>query len=376
MRFHGSTFKGRSIKVEEIRDHPKMGRVKVPERMVSYVVGQAKRAPKNNNNSGNSNSGSISSLRSIARMDPQKQKKNPPLSDKQIEKRRQLKEQRKLHAQLRFPLTTTQQEELLRASRRGYLTLEGKGQSRDRTLNSLACAHRQYCDERERPQIVLCKAVASNKNNDKQMSSSASSLLDCLIVDLSPLRLTSAVGSELVDDFLTKWKTQILTAAAKSQMELKMEYRESNCQSLMVPVDECTFHDMDQGISDHIAQANLLETNACRYTITLSDEDSWSTQPISRLPVVSMGIFEGERSKAKAMAKELAELWDLPMEPLDLVEDELEVQSSSPRRMTSSHTNGKKPRGVGGGPDRRQRKDENRRNRRNDQRYLNRQFRD
>ena len=374
MRFHGTTFKGRSIKVEEIRDHPKMGRVKVPERIVSYVVGQAKRVP--NNNNGNNNSGSISGLRSIARMDPKKQKSNPPLSAKQIEKRRRMKEQRKLQAQLRFPLTTVQQDELLRASRRGYLTLEGKSQSRDRTLNSLACAHRQYCDERERPQIVLCKAAASNNSNDKQMSSSTSSLLDCLIVDLSPLRLTSAVGSELVDDFLTRWKTQILAAAAMAQMELKTEYRESNCQSLMVPVDDCASQDMDQGISDHIAQSDLLETNTCRYTITLSDEDSWATQPISRLPVVSMGIFEGERSKAKAMAKELAELWDLPMEPLDLVEDEPEVRSSSPHKMNST---GKKPRGGGGGgagPDRRQRKDENRRNRRNDQRYLNRQFHD
>ena len=34
--------------------------------------------------------------------------------------------------------------------------------------------------------------------------------------------------------------------------------------------------------------------------------------PISKVPVISMGVFEGERAKAKAMARELASLWELP----------------------------------------------------------------
>jgi hypothetical protein len=352
--------------VEEIRDHPKMGRVKVPERMVSYVVGQVKRAPKtannngsNNNNANNKGNGNISSLRSIARLDKQKK---VPLSPKQLEKRKQLKEQKKLQAQLQFPLTTAQEGELLRASRRGYLVVDGTSLSRDRTVNSLACAHRQYCDERERPQIVLCKAISR--------AGSKQSPLDCLIVDLSPLRLTSAVGREWVDDFLTKWKTQILAAAAKAGMELRTEYREDNCHSLEV-VDDCASQDMDPGISDHIALVNLLE-HTSHYTITLTDEDSWATEPISRLPVVSMGIFEGERTKAKTMAKELAELWDLPMEPLDLVEGEVEeMMSTATAIQVGTTSDGKKPRGN---TDRRHRKDENRRQRRNDQRYLNRQF--
>jgi len=394
MRFHGSTFKGRSIKVEEIRDHPKMGRVKVPEQMVSYVVGKAKRAPGGNSNGNNNNSNNnnnVSSLRSVSRLDQQK-KKQPQLTAKQQERNRKMKEQKKLQRQLKFPLTIPQQDELLRASRRGYLTVEGKGLSRDRTYHSLACAHRQYCDERERPQIVLCKAVSSsssavfhNKQQQQQPSSSSSSpnMLDCLIVDLSPLRLTSAVGDELVDDFLTTWKTQILAAAAKSKMELKTEYREDNCHSLSIDDDidndDCTtIQSMDQGIEDCMIEASLSEANGCHFTVTFTDEDSWKTEPISRLPVVSMGIFEGERSHAKAMAKELAELWDLPMEPLDFVEGEVEVRIRNNNPMGQGGLSregggGKKSRNNNSsGGDRRQRKDENRRNRRNDQQYLNR----
>ena len=46
----------------------------------------------------------------------------------------------------------------------------------------------------------------------------------------------------------------------------------------------------------------------------LTDEEAWANDPISKLPVLSLGVFEGERSKAKAMARELALLWDIPEE--------------------------------------------------------------
>ena len=45
LRFHRTTFQGKRIKVEAIRDHPKKGRVKVPERLVAYVVGTVKKTP-------------------------------------------------------------------------------------------------------------------------------------------------------------------------------------------------------------------------------------------------------------------------------------------------------------------------------------------
>ena len=42
VRFHGVEFMGRKLRVEEIRDDPRKGRVKVPEKIVSYVLGAAK----------------------------------------------------------------------------------------------------------------------------------------------------------------------------------------------------------------------------------------------------------------------------------------------------------------------------------------------
>jgi hypothetical protein len=368
MRFHGSTFLGRSLKVEPIRDHPKMGRVKVPEHLVSYVVGAAKRAPKvnRNNNHRNDNNSPVQSLRSVSRPttpSPNNESTKREVSSKELRKRKQ-QQQEKLRAEMEFTLTPTQQAELLRAARRGYLTLEGKGYSKDRQTNALAKAHRQYCDEREKPQIVLCKAVGVGSKR---------SPLDCLIVDLSPLRLTKGVGADLVDDFMVQWKTQILVAAANTGMTLRRDVKNEAELSILNDDDiddteddgECIFVDMDQGITDQIASAEA-ET-LMEYTITLTDEDSWATEPISRLPVVSLGIFEGERCNAKAMAKELADLWDIPTEPLDQMVGQETPQHDSKRNDEDSKHRGSKTR--------RHRRDENKRRRQNHQRDINRYLR-
>jgi len=49
IRFHGVEFMGRQIKVEEIVDHPRKGRVNVPEKLVTYVLGIAKKTPRGKN---------------------------------------------------------------------------------------------------------------------------------------------------------------------------------------------------------------------------------------------------------------------------------------------------------------------------------------
>lgn len=46
LRFHGTEFMGRRLKVEEILDHPRNGRVNVPEKLVTYVLGAAKKTPR------------------------------------------------------------------------------------------------------------------------------------------------------------------------------------------------------------------------------------------------------------------------------------------------------------------------------------------
>jgi len=40
---------GRQLKVEEILDHPRKGRVHVPEKLVSYVLGSPKKIPRGKN---------------------------------------------------------------------------------------------------------------------------------------------------------------------------------------------------------------------------------------------------------------------------------------------------------------------------------------
>mmetsp|Transcript_26242 Transcript_26242/g.56278 ORF Transcript_26242/g.56278 Transcript_26242/m.56278 type:complete len:300 (-) Transcript_26242:67-966(-) len=49
IRFHGVEFMGRRLKVEEILDHPRKGRVHVPEKLVTYVLGYAKKTPRGKN---------------------------------------------------------------------------------------------------------------------------------------------------------------------------------------------------------------------------------------------------------------------------------------------------------------------------------------
>jgi len=46
IRFDGVEFMGRRLKVEEILDHPRKGRVNVPEKLVTYVLGYAKKTPR------------------------------------------------------------------------------------------------------------------------------------------------------------------------------------------------------------------------------------------------------------------------------------------------------------------------------------------
>merc|ERR1719491_932861 len=65
--------------------------------------------------------------------------------------------------------------ELLRAAKRGFVTLTSTAFRRGRSSSTTACLHRSSCDERNVSQIVHCKASGGRR-------------LDHLIVDLSTLR--------------------------------------------------------------------------------------------------------------------------------------------------------------------------------------------
>lgn len=178
-------------------------------------------------------------------------------------------------------LNELEQAELLRAARKGYLSMLGGGNRRTRKGSPLTNIHRQWCDAREKPQIILYKAVGGRA-------------VDEVVVDLSPLRLNGIFNDQNVEEFMVRWKAQILTEAYNAGLELR---ESSNDEEVCEPMD-----------------IDCKDDPTTIYTITIEaiDQQAWATSPIWKLPVVSLGVFEGERSKAKAMASNLAKLWDIP----------------------------------------------------------------
>lgn len=282
LRFHNVELQGKTLKVEEIRDHPKKGRVRVPEKMVAYVIGGVK------NSSSRSRNGQVNTMRRVSNPTTLQRKnrnkgKNKQFShpakaidsqqfkDQQQQRRKQRRPSQKKAEQ--YKLSNKEQQELQRAVRKGYVTLEGTAFRRGRKSSNLACAHRQWCDlVADKPQIILCKASGGRP-------------LDCLIIDLSPLReqlldgnngfILGKVqeGKELQSKELWRWNGPIVQAAEKAGMILRSDYIQDNTQA-----------ELQQD------QVDL---------------------PISELPAISIGVFEGERSHAKAMARELANLWEI-----------------------------------------------------------------
>jgi hypothetical protein len=291
IKFHGYELNGRRLKVECIRDTPGINRVRVPEKMVLYMCGEAKKT----------SDGRVNTLRRVSRAEVDRMSKGqgPKNTSKKGTK-----------SDIPLRLSETEQAELGRAERKGYVSLLSTAYRRGRKSSALANVHRQWCDAREKPQIILCKASGGRP-------------LDHIIVDLSPLRIHGILDDpRAADEFLVKWKTQILLAAEQSGMVLRDDYIEDNTVRL---------EDFDE--DDDIDVPTEL-------VITM-DTKSWATLPIEKLPVVSLGVFEGERSKAKAMAKELAELWDIPERAQEEDVDDISSYSNHNEKPRKGKSKGK-----------------------------------
>ena len=265
------------MKVECIRDDSSV--VRIPEYMVDYVIGRSKRGSTRGSDDKNKNAVAI---HRISRDDVER------LSRGQPSKRRGYGSRNVPHR-----LNEEEREELERAARKGYLTLLGGGNRRTRKGSPLKNIHRQWCDARDRPQILLYKAVGGKS-------------VDELMIDLSPLRLNGLFDDPTeVEGFLVRWKAQILAEAYACGMEL----REQSSLSLEEEV-ECEMSSFDGDDNDCVDEVDISKAS----TIPLQNvnQQAWASNPIWQLPVVSLGIFEGERSKAKTMASNLAKLWDIP----------------------------------------------------------------
>jgi hypothetical protein len=279
--------------VEAIRDDTTV--VRIPEYMVEYVYGPMK---KNRNDGGNDHKTSKSSnndndvkVQRISKDDVERLSRGQP-------------SKRKGYGSRSVPhrLNDDERQELDRAARKGYLTLIGGGNRRTRKGSPLKNIHRQWCDARDCPQILLYKAVGGKA-------------IDEVVIDLSPLRLHGLFDTpELVEDFLIRWKAEILSTAYETDM--KLLDKTSSTLNTNDDDDECEVASVDDDDNESNSDRDCVEEVQIptTYTITLQalDQQAWATNPIWQLPVVSLGLFQGERSKAKTMASKLAKLWNIP----------------------------------------------------------------
>lgn len=231
--------------------------------MVSYVSGSVKKT----------RDGKVNSMRTARNYSREAKKKKKKLKAK-VRKALTRKGSNRLR------LSQSDQKELLRACKKGYLTLDGRNAGHGSLANlcssdalkgnKMAMAHRDWCDERAKPSIILYKASGRHSRE----------LLDYIVVDLSPLR----------EQVSPKWTTETSDAAVSAGMDLRKTEDEEGC-SIVSRENSASVLVPDQVDKKHAVVIR---------------------QPISSLPFVSMGFFVGERSKAKVMAKHLAQLWELP----------------------------------------------------------------
>ena len=283
IKFHGYELNGRQLKVECIRDSPGINRVRVPEKMVMYMCGEVKKT----------SDGRVNTMRRVTL----------PVATKVRQGTKNSSNHKKVasnKADNSVRLSETELAEMSRAERKGYVSLMSTAYRQGRKSSVLANAHREWCDAREKPQVILCKASGGRP-------------LDNVIVDLSPLRIHGILDDpKAADEFLVKWKAQILLAAETAGMVLREDIIEDNTVSVFESDDE-------------------LDMSTPELVITLDNKKSWATLAIGKLPVVSLGVFEGERTKAKAMAKELAALWEIPEQ-----QEESLPESSKSRKGTKA----------------------------------------
>jgi hypothetical protein len=268
--------------VEAIRDNPRFRRVRVPESMVSYVSGALKKT----------RTGQVNSMRNArggAKDDSSKNKKQHQKPSSAITSQ-------KVHKKTTpsRKLTLADRNELELATRKGYLTLDGRDghgslaslcSSQSLKASRIAVAHRKWCDEQMKPNIVLYKASGRSSRE----------VLDHLVVDLSPLR----------DQVSRRWTDEILRAAEAAGMNLHAA------------------EDAEEYATDQNIEAATI-TKGAHANVSVGGRP----ESIYRLPFISLGFFVGERSNAKAMAKELVVLWDL-RKVEDICDDEDEDSSSS-----------------------------------------------
>lgn len=280
IRFDGYEWNNRKLKVQPIIDHPTYGRVRVPEKFVAFVCGPVKRASRSYTKD--------KSLRRVSRDDVDRLSRGQPSKKKGFGSRN-----------VAHRLNDEERAEFDRAARKGFLVVNGSsGVRRARKGSPLINIHRQWCDARAKPQIIVYKTSNGRMG-------------DILVVDISPVRLHGLDNVDDANELTVQWRGDISTAAAANEMDLttagnnddddddKGEEEAESDESLV----ECNNED-DIDESDCV--------NGFLLVVDEKNPEAWATRPIWQLPTVPLGKYIGTRSNAKAMAKELATLWEVP----------------------------------------------------------------
>lgn len=279
VRFNGYKLNNRNLKVEDICDFASK-RVQVPEEFVTYSLGSKKKSDGSFNNlwnavtednkvgHGNRNKKSRRKVKSASvKSDDYKQRDI-------VRKKSRMKVIRRVNDS-----SSPVRNSLEHAATKGYVTLEGTGFRRGRKSSTLAIIHRELCDLRNKPQVIHCKA-------------SSGRILDNVIIDLSPLRIGGLSNATEQNNIWRELRTTIVNSAEDSGMILNPSYEEDNTENIIL-VDQ----EKENLTNDQYNKAKNIRR--------------WNNGQIKDLPSVSIGVFEGERVSAKAMIKELAQVWGL-----------------------------------------------------------------
>jgi hypothetical protein len=306
IRTRGQEWRGKQLDVQEIRRDLV---VRVPERLVAFVKG-VKAVRRILQEERQSSSSATSAAAPVKKPKVKAAKSwSPPKSSTSAASNR------KLYRHLK----PEQQAELDRALLKGFLVLDAPKHN-----PRLVDIHRRCCDARGVPQVMVVKGRGSGRW-----------ALDRVLVDLSPLRLQAVFDDP--DSFLVRRKIDIFSAATASGMELLQGDREA-CEL------DCALEAAESkadGGADMVVSSSDDDDWTCAYAVTIDASNNgngssnpYATKPISKLPPLSVGIFVGDRPRAKAMAKELAQVWELPDPAVceQRAEERTKRQGKAPRR--------------------------------------------
>lgn len=250
----------------------------MPEKLVTYAVGQEKRTRDGSKNTLRKANNSRYTEKDDISNKPSRRQKNKKATMPTT------------HSSLLSNLNESDKVAFERAVKKGYVSLDGYYRSKSPLISS----HRMWCSSQDIPQMILCKAHSGR-------------ILDDLIFDFSSLSINHlSTDAEVVDQFLITWKINLMTIAQNLGMTLK-------------------------SITDHGNNNN--DTVDIDYTFEVTEETEECQVQSCRL------VFEGSRESSKAMARQMVSMWEESKLGIDnsSVHDEWDLRQHKVSKVKRKH---------------------------------------